>query len=322
MSRTGHQAVIRQFNDFVNADSPYLVPLLDEADLFTWHIAVTGLSTPYTAADNAPAAEQPVFFFRLKLPENFPDKPPKLVAITPNGTYETNGGICLAFGEYHSSNWNAAFGVIGCARELFNGLIIAPIGGGIRVKRGGPTDKQKRAFGAASRQWNAKHHPGLVEAYELYCATHPDLVVARAPGHDDAVPARQYTRWMEMHTKAAKKGGRHGDPEATVRAFAALTGPHWVAGSFPGADLAEGFAAVVAALLGDDHIWDVEAPTDNAPASVISAFAGPLAIATTREPAALTADIERGLANTGVSAAAVFNALNDAADLGLDPVDE
>jgi len=313
MARNGTSAIVRQLADFAHADHPNLIPLVTD-DLHVWHVAIVGLTEPYAPKEGAPADETPVFVFELRLPETFPDKPPRLRALTPNGTYTRDHWVCLSFGEYHANQWNAAFGVIGCARELFNGLIVPP-GSGIGLVQPPASDAAKLAFGRASRAWNERNLPDVMEAYRQFGRDHPELTAVRAPGRDDVVSVRHFTRWN-------KARARSDTLDAARRAYAALVSSGWEAGGiaalYPDAD-ADALAALMETLV-DDKAWDIAQPADAAGAR--AALERALADAgVTLDPAADLAALEH---NTGVAPARVFNRLNARMQLELDdvPLDE
>jgi len=51
------------------------------------------------------------FLFGLKLPPEYPFKPPHIIFLTPSGRFETNTKICLSFSAFHPELWQPAWGI-------------------------------------------------------------------------------------------------------------------------------------------------------------------------------------------------------------------
>lgn len=111
----------------------------------------------------------------IKLPSEFPFKPPTFQILTPNGVYGTDGPVCISIGEFHADKYNAAAGVRGFCEELVNGIICWDLlGGGIRIIAKQNTLKQKREMAKASRKYNEDNHANILqlinESYANYSA--------------------------------------------------------------------------------------------------------------------------------------------------------
>lgn len=331
MSRNGLQAILRQHAAFVEADSPHYALLPDPEALHTCHAVIAPIVAPYAPAEfDTPEAERPMFLFEVSLPKDFPDSPPKLRALTPNGVYQPGGWICLEFGAYHPGDWNPAFGIVGCVRELFNGFLVRPEGGGIGIVSPPTSDTAKHMLACTSRAWNLDNYPQLVAAFDELRASRPELTISRAPGRDDAVPLQYYLRWA---TTVAK--GRDPDAELVRMAFGALCGPYWEVGTFMRAAVRAwrasnhveemprailnalvGYAALVGAVL-EDAVWEIEPPA-NAEEALTGLYDALVRANVDGTRAEAEATVARLCANVDVCPVAMFNSLSESMGLGFD----
>ncbi|KAH9053851.1 ubiquitin-conjugating enzyme/RWD-like protein [Lactarius vividus] len=74
-----------------------------EDDIFEWHCTLRGPSgTDF---------EGGLYHFRIRLPAEYPFRPPSIMLLTPNGRFELNTKICISFTNYHEELWQPAWGV-------------------------------------------------------------------------------------------------------------------------------------------------------------------------------------------------------------------
>lgn len=168
MSGRFTKIMMAQLKKAHKTDHPNLIPLIDEADVKTWHFLVCNLPDPYVGGE---------FIIKLVAPGEFPHKPPSFSVLTPNGVFETGGKICLSIGEFHANDhkksgergaygWRSALGMIGFAREVVNAFIVPDsLGGGIRIIRN-RSDKKTRQLSAASRQFNTARRRAIAARFE------------------------------------------------------------------------------------------------------------------------------------------------------------
>ncbi|KAH9967885.1 ubiquitin-conjugating enzyme/RWD-like protein [Russula dissimulans] len=74
-----------------------------EDDIFEWHCTLRGpAGTDF---------EGGLYHFRIRLPAEYPFRPPSIMLLTPNGRFELNTKICISFTNYHEELWQPAWGV-------------------------------------------------------------------------------------------------------------------------------------------------------------------------------------------------------------------
>jgi ubiquitin-protein ligase len=160
-------------------DHPHLLYAVDEADARVWHFMVVNLPAPYEGGE---------FLFRLRAPDDFPQRPPELAFLTPTGVFEADSGkVCISIGEFHgqdragregSYGWRPVLGMIGFAGEVVNALVVPEsLGGGIRVRNDDAATKA--ALAATSAAHNAEHHPRLCALMRAAAAARPDSRAAQ-----------------------------------------------------------------------------------------------------------------------------------------------
>lgn len=115
-----------------------------EDDIFEWHCTMRGPSgTDF---------EGGLYHFRIRLPAEYPFRPPSIMLLTPNGRFELNTKICISFTNYHEELWQPAWGV----RTAIIGLQgFFPLRGQAAMGIGAletPSSERKR-LAALSRDW-------------------------------------------------------------------------------------------------------------------------------------------------------------------------
>ena len=80
-------------NDFVAN------PIKD--DMFCWHFTIRG--PPDTEFEGG------LYHGIIKLPMSYPNRPPNIMFLTPNGRFDINMDVCLSMTKYHKEEWQAAW---------------------------------------------------------------------------------------------------------------------------------------------------------------------------------------------------------------------
>ncbi|KAH9171496.1 UBC-like protein [Lactarius sanguifluus] len=113
-------------------------------DIFEWHCTLRGPSgTDF---------EGGLYHFRIRLPAEYPFRPPSIMLLTPNGRFELNTKICISFTNYHEELWQPAWGV----RTAIIGLQgFFPLKGQAAMGIGAleVPSSERRRLAALSRDW-------------------------------------------------------------------------------------------------------------------------------------------------------------------------
>eukprot|EP01068_Selenidium_serpulae_P006169 Selendium_serpulae@DN4305_c0_g1_i4.p1 len=96
-----HYKALSNRNGFI---SPYICLRPDEQDLFRCHFVLHNFETesPHYGA---------VYHGYLRLPQEFPHKPPAILMVTPNGRFETGKELCMSASSLHLEHWNPMWGL-------------------------------------------------------------------------------------------------------------------------------------------------------------------------------------------------------------------
>ena len=70
-------------------------------DMFCWHFTIRG--PPDTEFEGG------LYHGIIKLPMSYPNRPPNIMFLTPNGRFDINMDVCLSMTKYHKEEWQAAW---------------------------------------------------------------------------------------------------------------------------------------------------------------------------------------------------------------------
>ena len=101
MSNISLKRIQKEFKDMINdpSDNFYANPIKD--DMFCWHFTIRG--PPDTEFEGG------LYHGIIKLPMSYPNRPPSIMFLTPNGRFDVNMDVCLSMTRYHKEEWQAAW---------------------------------------------------------------------------------------------------------------------------------------------------------------------------------------------------------------------
>jgi ubiquitin-protein ligase len=164
---------------------PNLFVAPDERDFRTWYFLIEGLEPP-TAGE---------YIFKLTAPDSFPHKPPRFEFLTPNGTYEPGGPVCISIGEFHAGDkpgkagsygWRPALGMGGFALQVVNGLICHEMLDPASVRIIQTSAEEKNTLALESREYNRRVLSAVRAAFD---GARAPLGGAACPGGDPEMSA-------------------------------------------------------------------------------------------------------------------------------------
>jgi len=191
-----------------------------EDDIFEWHCTLRGpAGTDF---------EGGLYHFRIRLPAEYPFRPPSIMLLTPNGRFELNTKICISFTNYHEELWQPAWGV----RTAIIGLQgFFPLKGQAAVGVGAlevPTSERKR-LAVLSRDWvcqrcNRSNLECLPDPAQLNDAstlgsvseakTSSEAEVVPTPAEAEVVPPQPQESKASVPEREANPGGVNGAPRS------------------------------------------------------------------------------------------------------------
>jgi len=74
-----------------------------EENIFEWHFTILGPEDS--------DFEGGIYHGKLKLPPEYPMKPPKIILLTPQGRWKINSKICLSISDFHPETWQPSWGI-------------------------------------------------------------------------------------------------------------------------------------------------------------------------------------------------------------------
>lgn len=123
----------------------------DESDLQTFYSIVRSMEGDYQDGE---------YIFRIKLPDEYPFKPPVICCETPNGRFLAGQNICLSISHFHSETWSPLITlekIILSVVSVFYDETISGVGS-IRS-----TPAETREAARRSIDFNKKHFPHVLK---------------------------------------------------------------------------------------------------------------------------------------------------------------
>lgn len=166
MPRTLATIISAQIKKILKENNTFYTAVVDSDDVHNVYVMVRNLPDDYTNGE---------YLFRLRIPEEFPDKPPELYALTPNGLFDIGGQICISIGTFHRNDygkdksggygWRPAIGLSGFIMNgIINGLLhFDDDDKGIRIKLQPP--KVKKQLANESVEYNKKYHINIIKLF-------------------------------------------------------------------------------------------------------------------------------------------------------------
>jgi len=98
-----HLRLKRELKALLSEPVPNILALPNKNNILEWHYVIFGpKGTPY---------EGGVYHGKIVFPPEYPNKPPSIQMITPNGRFQTNKRLCLSMSDYHPETWNCLWSV-------------------------------------------------------------------------------------------------------------------------------------------------------------------------------------------------------------------
>eukprot|EP00043_Microstomoeca_roanoka_P027003 m.13282 g.13282 ORF g.13282 m.13282 type:complete len:327 (-) comp7208_c0_seq1:106-1086(-) len=97
---TATKRILREAKELAQPTYDYHAYPLED-NLFEWHFTIRGPS--------ATEFEGGVYHGIIRLPPEYPMKPPAILFLTPNGRFQTNTRVCLSISDFHPESWQPAW---------------------------------------------------------------------------------------------------------------------------------------------------------------------------------------------------------------------
>ena len=101
MTNISLKRIQREFQNMLKDPSDDFVANPVQDDMFCWHFTIRG--PPETEFEGG------LYHGIIKLPMSYPNRPPSIMFLTPNGRFDINMDVCLSMTRYHKEEWQAAW---------------------------------------------------------------------------------------------------------------------------------------------------------------------------------------------------------------------
>ena len=101
MSNISLRRIQKEFQNMIKDPSEDFVANPIKDDMFCWHFTIRG--PPDTEFEGG------LYHGIIKLPMSYPNRPPSIMFLTPNGRFDINMDVCLSMTRYHKEEWQAAW---------------------------------------------------------------------------------------------------------------------------------------------------------------------------------------------------------------------
>ncbi|EGD83523.1 hypothetical protein PTSG_04132 [Salpingoeca rosetta] len=92
--------ILREVKELAKPTYDYVAYPLED-NLFEWHFTIRG--------PEGTEFEGGIYHGVIRLPPEYPLKPPAILFLTPNGRFKVNDRVCLSISDYHPETWQPAW---------------------------------------------------------------------------------------------------------------------------------------------------------------------------------------------------------------------
>uniref|UniRef100_A0A6C0LM82 UBC core domain-containing protein n=1 Tax=viral metagenome TaxID=1070528 RepID=A0A6C0LM82_9ZZZZ len=168
-----------QFKKVLKDNNNYYTCCIDLDNPLVWYVLIKNLPEPYIDGE---------YYFKLKLPKDFPDNPPEFEALTPNGLISLGGNVCVSIGIYHRNDhsrsssrghfgWQPCLGISGF---ILQGIINALLSFGDSdhgVRLNNMSDVVKKELAKKSKDYNSEKNKEVKDLFRIHREMFSDLNV-------------------------------------------------------------------------------------------------------------------------------------------------
>jgi len=158
--KQGTKRLTKELTMFSKDPPPFIsIAINNGDDLFTWHYLLQG--PPNTAFAGG------TYWGKIKFPNEYPFKPPKIMMCTPNGRFQTDTALCLSMSDFHPESWNPMWSVSTILTGVLS-FMLEDIPTTGAVENPSPADQRRLAAGSMEANLKdpvfRKHFPDATSA--------------------------------------------------------------------------------------------------------------------------------------------------------------
>jgi ubiquitin-protein ligase len=151
LTEKGLKRVLKELKEYESGDKKAFTLAYDENNLQVFYAIVRSMDGPYEGGE---------YVLKIKLPDDYPFKPPVISCDTPNGRFHAATNICLNISHYHSESWSPLITLEKIIYSVLSVFYDPSING---IGSHDTSDGEKRVLAAQSKEYNRKHYSKILE---------------------------------------------------------------------------------------------------------------------------------------------------------------
>lgn len=138
-----------------------IIYVIDPDDVKIWYGLIFNVVTDDKEFDGGE------YIIQLKASNDYPQKPPVFIMLTPNGVYNNNKAPCINIGHYHSNNYQCTLGMPGFGSAVAESMRAhKDLESGVSIIK--TTTKQKQKLAKKSIKYNRDNHGDIMDMFKTH----------------------------------------------------------------------------------------------------------------------------------------------------------
>jgi ubiquitin-protein ligase len=143
--------IMKEIKEYEASDKKAFTLAYDEERLGEFYAILRSLDGVYEGGE---------YILKIKLPDDYPFKPPVISCITPSGRFIVSATICLNISHYHAETWSPLITVEKLIQSVMSVFYDHTIEGVGSTKA---SDNEKKIMAAQSKAYNLKHNKTILD---------------------------------------------------------------------------------------------------------------------------------------------------------------
>ena len=152
LTEKGLKRVVKELKEYEISDKKAFTLAYEEHNLQVFYAIVRSMDGPYEGGE---------YILKIKLPDDYPFKPPVISCETPNGRFHPGTNICLNISHFHSESWSPLITLEKIIYSVISVFYDPTISG---VGSYATSDIEKKVLAASSKEYNKKNFKKILDA--------------------------------------------------------------------------------------------------------------------------------------------------------------
>jgi ubiquitin-protein ligase len=157
LSRKTQERLVKAVKELKKKRVMHFQAIQNEMDPLIFYFVLKG--------ENKSDYEKGYYIGQIKLPKNFPDDPPDLIMLTPNGRFRINNKICLTITGFHKETWTPIWTIYKIL-DAFNSIFICDNDEGLAHIKESPQNRKYLARDSVS--FNLINYKSIFLQFDQY----------------------------------------------------------------------------------------------------------------------------------------------------------